>query len=36
MPQFGITPPAPSFGLGLMKTGPDVKIIFDWALHKKQ
>jgi polyisoprenoid-binding protein YceI len=36
MPQYGITPPAPSFGLGLMKTGPDVKIIFDWALHKKQ
>lgn len=35
MPQYGITPPAPSFGLGLMKTGPDVKIIFDWALHKK-
>jgi polyisoprenoid-binding protein YceI len=36
MPQYGITPPAPSFGLGLMKTGPDVKITFDWALHKKQ
>jgi hypothetical protein len=35
MPQYGITPPAPSFGLGLMKTGPDVKIIFDWSLHKK-
>ncbi len=35
MPDYGITPPAPSFGLGLMKTGPDVKIIFDWALHKR-
>ncbi len=35
MPQYGITPPAPSFGLGLMKTGPDVKITFDWSLHKK-
>jgi polyisoprenoid-binding protein YceI len=35
LPQFGITPPAPSFGLGLMKTGPDVKIVFDWSLHKK-
>ena len=34
MTDFGITPPAPSFGLGLMKTGPDVKIIFDWVLHK--
>ncbi|HEY3856820.1 MAG TPA: YceI family protein [Verrucomicrobiae bacterium] len=36
LPQYNITPPAPSFGLGLMKTGPDVKIIFDWSLHKKQ
>jgi polyisoprenoid-binding protein YceI len=34
MPQYGITPPAPSFGLGMMKTGPDVKITFDWTLHK--
>jgi polyisoprenoid-binding protein YceI len=35
MTDYGITPPAPSFGLGLMKTGPDVKIIFDWALRKR-
>jgi polyisoprenoid-binding protein YceI len=35
MPQYGVTPPAPSFGLGLMKTGPDVKIVFDWSLKKK-
>jgi polyisoprenoid-binding protein YceI len=35
MTDYGITPPAPSFGLGLMKTGPDVKIIFDWSLHKR-
>ena len=35
MPAYGVDPPAPNFGLGLMKTGPDVKIIFDWALRKK-
>jgi hypothetical protein len=35
MTDYGITPPAPSFGLGMMKTGADVKIIFDWALRKK-
>jgi polyisoprenoid-binding protein YceI len=35
MPKFNVDPPAPNFGLGLMKTGPDVKIIFDWALHKR-
>ncbi len=34
LPQFGITPPAPSFGLVMMKTGPDFKITFDWTLHK--
>jgi polyisoprenoid-binding protein YceI len=35
MPAYGVDPPAPNFGLGLMKTGADVKIIFDWSLHKK-
>jgi polyisoprenoid-binding protein YceI len=35
MTDYGVTPPAPSFGLGLMKTGSDVKIIFDWMLRKK-
>ena len=35
MPEYGVTPPAPSFGLGLMKTGPDVKIIFDWSVIKR-
>ncbi len=34
MTDYGITPPAPSFGLGLMKCGADVKIIFDWNLAK--
>jgi polyisoprenoid-binding protein YceI len=35
MTAYGITPPAPSFGLGLMKCGDDVKIIFDWTVVKK-
>jgi polyisoprenoid-binding protein YceI len=35
MSDYGITPPAPSFGLGLMKTGDEVKIIFDWSVAKK-
>jgi polyisoprenoid-binding protein YceI len=34
MTEYGITPPAPSFGLGLMKCGADVKIIFEWNLAK--
>jgi polyisoprenoid-binding protein YceI len=35
MTDYGVTPPAPNFGLGLMKCGDDVKIIFDWTLEKK-
>jgi polyisoprenoid-binding protein YceI len=35
MTDYGVTPPAPNFGLGLMKTGDDVKIIFEWTLQKK-
>jgi polyisoprenoid-binding protein YceI len=35
MTEYGIVPPAPNFGLGMMKTGPDVKIIFDWSLRKR-
>lgn len=36
MTDFGITPPAPKIGLGLIKTGDDVKIRFEWitALRK--
>jgi polyisoprenoid-binding protein YceI len=30
MTDFGIQPPAPSIGLGLIKTGDDVKIFFEW------
>ena len=30
MTDHGITPPAPTVGLGLIKTGDDVKITFEW------
>jgi len=35
MTAFGVEPPAPNFGLGLMKCGDDVKILFDWTLKNK-
>jgi polyisoprenoid-binding protein YceI len=35
MTDYGVTPPAPNFGLGMMKCGDDVKIIFDWTLKEK-
>jgi polyisoprenoid-binding protein YceI len=35
MTDYGVKPPAPDFGLGLMKCGDDVKIIFDWTLQQK-
>jgi polyisoprenoid-binding protein YceI len=34
MTAYGMKPPAPSFGLGLMKCGDEVKVIFDWNLAK--
>lgn len=34
MTAYGMKPPAPSFGLGLMRCGDDVKVIFDWNLAK--
>ena len=30
MADFGIAPPAPKIGLGLIKTADDVKLIFEW------
>jgi polyisoprenoid-binding protein YceI len=36
MTAFGVEPPAPNFGLGLMKCGDDVKILFDWTLKGKK
>lgn len=34
MTAYGMKPPAPSFGLGLMKCGDEVKVIFDWNVAK--
>ena len=34
MTDFGIKPPAPTVGLGFIKTGDDVKIAFEW--HAEQ
>jgi polyisoprenoid-binding protein YceI len=32
MTQFKITPPAPALAGGLIKTGDDVKLMFDWMV----
>lgn len=34
MTDFGIKPPAPEIGLGLIKTGDEVKLTFDWTVVK--
>ena len=36
MTDFGIKPPAPDIGLGLIKTGDDVKLTFEWVTQPKQ
>jgi polyisoprenoid-binding protein YceI len=36
MTDFGVTPPAPNFGLGMMKCGDAVTIKFDWTLKAKE
>jgi polyisoprenoid-binding protein YceI len=35
MTDFGISPPAPDIGLGLIKTGDDVKLTFEWVTEPK-
>lgn len=35
MTDYKIEPPAPKIALGLIKTGDDVKLIFDWQLAQK-
>jgi polyisoprenoid-binding protein YceI len=35
MTDFKITPPAPTSALGLIKTGDEVKLTFEWAVAKK-
>jgi len=34
MTDFGVKPPAPQIALGLIKTGDDVKITFEWLVQK--
>jgi polyisoprenoid-binding protein YceI len=34
MTDFGIKPPAPTVGLGFIKTGDDVKITFEWLTEQ--
>jgi len=36
MTEFGIKPPAPAVGLGLIKTADDVTITFEWVTTKKE
>ena len=36
MTDHGIKPPAPAVGLGLIKTGDEVKITFEWVTAKKK
>jgi hypothetical protein len=36
MTDFKIDPPAPKIALGLIKTGDDVKVIFDWLVVEKK
>ncbi|MSU19882.1 MAG: YceI family protein [Pedosphaera sp.] len=31
MTEYGVTPPAPKIALGAIKTGDDIKILFDWV-----
>jgi polyisoprenoid-binding protein YceI len=35
MTDFGISPPAPDVGLGLIKTGDDVQLSFEWVTEQK-
>ena len=35
MTSFGIKPPAPALALGMIKTGDDVKVSFEWVAAKK-
>ena len=36
MTAYGVDPPAPNIGLGLMRCGDDIKIIIDWILMERQ
>ena len=36
MTSFKVEPPAPKIALGMIKTGDDVKLIFDWMLAQRK
>jgi len=36
MTDFGMKPPAPSIGLGLIKTADEVKVTFEWITKRKE
>lgn len=36
MTDFKIEPPAPALALGMIKTGDDVKLIFDWTVAQRK
>jgi polyisoprenoid-binding protein YceI len=36
MTDFGMKPPAPALGLGLIKTGDEVTVTFEWMTAKKE
>jgi hypothetical protein len=36
MTSYGIEPPAPKIGMGLITTGDDVTITFEWSTAKAQ
>jgi polyisoprenoid-binding protein YceI len=36
MTDYGVSPPTPNFGLGMMKCGDAVTIKFDWTLKEKK
>ena len=35
MTSFKIDPPAPKIAMGMIKTGDDVKLIFDWIVAQR-
>jgi polyisoprenoid-binding protein YceI len=36
MTDYGVKPPAPELGLGLIKTGDEVKLTFEWVTEVAQ
>jgi polyisoprenoid-binding protein YceI len=36
MTAYGVDPPAPNIGLGLMRCGDEINIILDWTLKKRE